>query len=216
MQAGPSARTGQLDGPEVASRLISLGLVAAAILLLEPLELLTLIVVLGQGHFLAAYSYQAKAGQIGWRFLVAWALGALLIFGLFFLYPNFLLLVQIASIYFVVHFLQDEVFLLGEEPSLQRGLDLLPILCVGAGLVLDLRVQAMPTAGSIPYPSLFYPGQLGSTLTQVLVACGAVAVLVNAGLHLAGRIPWRGSALYFHAGSAFVFGLYFSGIPMRL
>jgi hypothetical protein len=198
------------------SRLVAALLVGIAIAALSPPGLLSVVIVLGQGHFFAAYFFQAKAGKIGLRTLVAWALAAGLLLLGFVSHPDLHLIVVVASLLFVVHFVHDEMFLLGEEPSAMRGLDILPIVLLYAGFLLDLRYEPLALGGAIPYPSFRHPGGLGGLPAQVLAVAACLALALNAALVASGRAPFHRRSLYFHLGTLGLLGLYLSGLPIPL
>jgi hypothetical protein len=200
----------------LASRALAAATVLLALVALSPMQMLLVTIVGGQGHFLAGYYYQAKAGKIGWRYGVLWLLALVVLVTLLLLYPDPLLIPRVASVYFVIHLLHDEMFLFGERPSPARGLEILPVLLVYAGFLADLRVEVVTLAGQVPYPTVTYPGALGSALTRTLVAAGALALLANLGLVAAGRRPPRGRTLYFQLAAAVLLGVYAWGGPIRL
>jgi hypothetical protein len=218
MAVAAAVRPADVSGNALlASRLFAAVVVAAAVALLDPLQMLLVTIVGGQGHFFASYYYQARAGKIDRRYVVAWVLAAAALFAAALLLGDILLLARAASLYFVIHLLHDELFLLGERPSPARGLEVLPVLLAYTGFLADLRGELVTVgSASIPYLVIAYPGELGSGLTRLLMAGSLIALGANAALLLAGRRALRGSALGLHAASLALLAVYASGIPIRL
>lgn len=74
------------------------------------------VVFLGQGHFLLAYLYQYKAGKIGVRYLVSYAVASAVLLALCFLVPHPAQWLPIlAGVIFSVHLLGDELYIAGIE-----------------------------------------------------------------------------------------------------
>jgi len=69
-------------------KLVSLVLVAMALILLSPLQTQEAIIVFGQGHFLACYYYQYKYGKIDRAYLIKYLVFLIAVFGGYILYPN--------------------------------------------------------------------------------------------------------------------------------
>lgn len=168
----------QAPKPISIDKIISMALVALALIALQPLQIQEAIIVLGQGHFLACYYYQYKYGLIDRSYLVRYFGALLLLFGAYILYPNLFILVTLASIYFVVHLSVDERFLWKDRPSLKRGLAFLPFLLIYAGLIVDsifvghvnldfwmARVQNLPVS------------ILGVWITPFCLVAGGVALV---------------------------------------
>ena len=118
-------------------KLVSLLLVAMALIILQPLAIQEAIIVFGQGHFLACYYYQYKYHKVSRAYLLKYFTALLLIFGAYILYPHLFILVTAASIYFVLHLSVDERFLWKDPPSLKRGLAFLPFLLIYSGMIVD-------------------------------------------------------------------------------
>ncbi|MCE9624351.1 MAG: hypothetical protein K8R69_02685 [Deltaproteobacteria bacterium] len=159
-------------------KLVSLGLVAAALLLLSPLQTQEAIIAFGQGHFLACYYYQYKYGKMNRAYLMKYLGALVLVFGGYILYPNLYLLVTAASVYFVVHLSVDERFLWKEQPSLQRGLAFLPFLLIYMGMIVDsifvghVRIETGYTA-----PMEFPVSILGIWITPYCVVAAGIALV---------------------------------------
>lgn len=155
----------QTQALEVAgTRLVSAALVAAYVWL-APLPLvLAAGIVLGQGHFLLAYWYQADGGKLGSRkvlYLLA-ALAAVAYVGSVVPFPVFGFLTGAG---FLIHFAIDEARIVGGKHSLYTTLETLPFFIVFVGVLAN--------------------GHLHQDWFAPVLALAALAVLTYAGLCLA-------------------------------
>lgn len=128
---------------------ISAALVLGTGAVLGPVGVTIMTSVLGQAHFLATYLYQYRAGKVTRRSLTLYATCFAGIFGGFALYPNSMLLLGLASSYFILHFVQDEKFLAGQPPfvthSVPQALEMGMVLVAYLGLILETTTE-LPVA----------------------------------------------------------------------
>ena len=125
---------------------ISVSLVALAIFVLSPYHFLQLFIILGHGHGFIAYLYQYRAKKITRTYLILFAsLLALNLFTLLYLGRVDLIVFSVATL-FLIHFLQDEVFLAGKKPALARTLEMLPVFLLYVGFQTDTvyRTSLLP------------------------------------------------------------------------
>jgi hypothetical protein len=147
---------------------IAIGLITLALLAFLPANYFFLaFVMLGQGHFLMTYLYQWKAGKIGTRYMIAYAvaLTVLAVLAAYFLPLPFLLL--ITGSVFALHFFYDEARLHARDNGISLGLvwypaflfflvlvkilytvDLLPAIVIGTLLFVlqSARSQTVPAS----------------------------------------------------------------------
>lgn len=116
---------------------ISLLIVGIILFTLSLQSIVILFIVLGQAHFLIAYLYQYRAGKMK-KSMKVWypiVLLPLLVLGFF---GQLIALALLATIFFAIHFAQDEIFLAGKETSLFTSLEVLAFVLVLVGVVVDL------------------------------------------------------------------------------
>lgn len=91
---------------------VSLLLVVFLLVILDWRAIMTIFIVLGQGHFLLAYYYQYKAGKIDRAFGIRYACCVIVLAAFYFLAFNHELLLLATAIFFLQHALFDELHLL--------------------------------------------------------------------------------------------------------
>lgn len=128
----------------VAEKLLALGLAAALVVGLDWRAVIQWMIVLGQGHFLLAYLYQAWAGKIRVFYVLNYLFWAVLLVLLYWSHPFAAGLTAVATVYFAWHMAVDELYLseyplrLGRSPlHLGRLLEMTPFMLVYAAAVLD-------------------------------------------------------------------------------
>lgn len=183
----------------LAEKLVCGGLALGLVVALDWRSVILVMIVLGQGHFLTAYLYQALAGKITARYLANFVLWGVLIVATYWSHPFPAGLTALATLYFAFHMAVDELYLtrrplqLGESPMhLGRALEILPLIALYSAAVSD----AMLGRGSWPgFPLLLPPAVLlaglGLMAYTLLVARGyrpdaLSAYLLGAGLLLLG------------------------------
>lgn len=188
----------------LAEKVMSIGLAGLAILVLPGLAALKFAFVLGHAHILAAWLYTYLAGKMTPSFFRRFFLLNLLLFGSYWLWPWPWLLTLVTPLFFLLHFLVDEVHLLQMPINLRRS-------PMHLGRTLE-----------IGFFFVLYAGQVLDTLSARLfwvhARYGESSLSVAAGmaalygvLWLRGRLrPDWGSA-YFGAGSL----LFLCLLPMR-
>ena len=180
---------------------ISATLAGCLVFLLDWRSLVVTFIVLGQGHFLMAYVYQAGAGKIDRTYLATFVAWAAIIVTTYWLHPFPAGLTAIATIYFGIHMAIDELYLthlpltLRQSPlHLGRLLEMLPLVVIYAAAVSD----AMLAHGAW----LQFPTLAGAALKLAEACYLAYALLIWPG----GYRPDGRSAYLFLAGA----GLYVS------
>lgn len=171
----------------VAEKLLALGLAGLLVTGLHWRSVITVMIVLGQGHFLLAYYYQARARKITPRYLLNYLFWAAVIVAVYWSHPFPSGLVAVATIYFAWHMAVDEFYLtelplkLRESPlHLGRLLEMVPLIVVYAAAVAD----AVLAHGAWPQ----FPALLGFSLQFTLLALFAYVALIG----LRGYRPdWR-------------------------
>lgn len=130
---------------------ISLTLVSLAVFFLSPSNILMLFVVLGQAHFFIAYLYQYRAGKITKRYLFFFVLTLIASLTVLLYFNRLDLLVIAAGTIFALHFLQDELFLAGQKPSLLRTFEMAPVFLLYSGLLVSevLRMEILTYATAL-------------------------------------------------------------------
>lgn len=121
----------------VIQKVIAFGLVVPALFLLDAKEITMAFIVFGQGHFIAAYYYQWRAGKIGDRWLAYYGAGAALLFAYAYITQAFELIALVTMFVFLVHHFQDEVLLFGKERSLIRTLEQISPIMLYTALIGD-------------------------------------------------------------------------------
>ncbi|MBT9585744.1 hypothetical protein IV102_20555 [bacterium] len=128
----------------VLEKVLSASLAGSLVFFLDWRSLVVTFIVLGQGHFLTAYVYQAGAGKIGRTYLASFAAWAAIIVTSYWLHPFPAGLTAIATIYFGIHMATDELYLtrlpiaLYQSPlHLGRLFEMLPLILVYAAAVSD-------------------------------------------------------------------------------
>lgn len=134
-------------------------LVAFFVFFAELQHVVAFVIVLGLGHFFLTHVAQGRGGKIRLWHVVLYISLLLFLFFLAFLYSqNALfqpLLLFVTAIYFLVHFLLDEHLMTGEPFSFRTLINIIPIIVLYAGFILD---------------SLFATG--------VLLVCGVVGIVI--------------------------------------
>lgn len=172
-------------------------------------KVVLLYIVLGQGHFLIAYLYQFKAGKMNRGYLTVAAGSLLLITGVYLRWPHYRALVAVTTIYFLVHMLLDELYLmrfpmnLRESPmNFARALEMTPVFLLYSARVVE---------------ALFSRFRWGSTtlgdLALYLSWASLAAYLI---LLLRGRHRPDGQSAYFLSWSALLLWAVHSGWLVRI
>lgn len=182
----------------IVQKLWGIALVALAFFTLTPEQVSTLFIVFGQGHFLAAYLYQWKAGKIGGRWLLIYAVFAAVLFGLAIFTGSVEWFALVTSIIFFIHHFQDEASLFGKEHSVFRALE-----------------QAQPV---LLYSALIVSPLLRETVALSLVVVSALLLSVYAGAVIYGLHKPDAMSAYLYLISGVLGALWMSGvsIPMQL
>jgi hypothetical protein len=122
-------------------RVVSVVLALVLVCLLPQQAMLFAVIVLGWGHFLLAYIYQAEGGHLGYRKIAF--LAAMLVFftwaGLTLPTAVFSVLTTIA---FLLHFAIDEPRLLGTKHSIYTTLEALPFVLIYSALLLQVLLNS--------------------------------------------------------------------------
>jgi hypothetical protein len=191
-------------------RFVSLLLTSLALFLGDRLSVLTLFIVLGQGHFFSTYFFQFKSGKITKKYLAVYAFAALVL-GVVFLgtiRPE--ILVVTTSIYFVIHFMRDEIHHLETQKNRSAGLNILPVILGYTGILLSLKVvDFTPYLLTMRFDGGIFPG---AALYFMLMALGVFLYKAYS--------DWKDGSVtnprngYFHACSLALFAVYLSGIPL--
>lgn len=173
----------------IVEKIVSLGLAAALVAGLDWRSVIVCFIVLGQGHFLLAYLYQARAGKIRGLYLLNYACWAALILAVYWSHPFAAGLTAVATIYFAWHMAVDEYYLLETPLNLRssplhlgRLLEMVPLVLVYAAAVCD----AMLAHGSWRQ----FPELLGPSLVVSLLAMLAYAALVGLSGYRPDRRSW--------------------------
>jgi hypothetical protein len=177
------------DRQDLIIRAVSVALVPASVLLVRGGPLVfTMAIVLGQGHFLLAYLYQAEAGKLT-RERIVYLIAAFF----FLLWAIFTLPYTIASLLtalvFGVHFCLDEARLLNGRHTLFTTLEALPFFILYGGMYADMIFVR---------PSFF-----SATVCAALIAALVYRIVAQYAGQKAGK-----SAYAFAAWGVCAFGLY--------
>ena len=110
----------------------------------SPRTVLLFVIVLGHGHFLSAYFYQYKAGKFTKKSLLGYLAWAVLITVWYRSTQAGAALLTITTVYFLIHMLWDELYLLRTpmrlwQPDMHLGrtLEMLPLVLVYSGRIID-------------------------------------------------------------------------------
>ena len=185
-----------MNGRVVGEKIFSAALAGGLAYYLDWRSLVATFIVLGQGHFLIAYLYQARAGKIGPSYAIRYLFWVAVILSIYRLHPFAAGLTTIATIYFALHMAVDELYLtryplkLNQSPVHgARVLEMLPFIVVYAAAVSD----AMLAHGAW----LQFPALAGPALTVAKVAYLAYLLL----LALTGYRPDRLSVYLLSVGA---------------
>jgi hypothetical protein len=135
---------------------------ACAVLVAAP-DLVTLFIVLGQGHFVIAYLYRWRAGTVRRRTLIAYLVAVALFGGGYWATGDARLLAAVTSIYFAWHMLTDERYLLGGTAKPAALLEVSPAL---------LMLAAFQVEHLYALDGLFLAAAVGATLWAVRALVG--------------------------------------------
>lgn len=187
----------------VVEKVASLSLACAALALAPTLSVLKIAVILGHAHILTAWLYWYLAGKMRGNFPLRFGGLTLLIFGSYLIHPWFPTLIVVAPIFFLFHFVFDEIHLLkvpldrrSSPINLGRFLEAMTFVGIYADLILNsvpghlLRNGYYPASQAASQPMFRF-------LPVILAGLGVYGMLLLAGRH---RPDW-GSA-YFLGGSA--------------
>lgn len=138
--------------PTTAARWNAFGFVTSFVLSLllvflrTPQDTILLFTVMGQGHFFLAYLYQWRAGKIDAKYvsIFAIALGALFL-GLIYVPFPYLWTFVFAGSVFSIHFVVDELFISGLEPTRERVL-----LCIAFAISYSILLLRSAYGLTIP------------------------------------------------------------------
>jgi hypothetical protein len=137
-------------------------------------------IVLGQGHFLTAYFYQWKAGKMTRGYLLRYLLAAAAIVGCYTAWPDYRRLVAFTTIYFLLHMLWDEQYLLRLPMDLRqspmhlgRTLEMAPIVLLFSARVVD-DMFAWDAWRTTPFVEIAQPSCWGILAVYLLCALGGL------------------------------------------
>ncbi|MBS2038579.1 hypothetical protein JST97_26605 [bacterium] len=187
----------------VVEKVASVSLACAALAFMPLLLVLKIAVILGHAHILTAWLYWYLAGKTRGTFPLRFSAALLLVFGSYLLHPWFSVLILVAPLFFLFHFVFDEIHLLRVPLNLRsspvtpgRFLEALMFVALYAGLILDAVPGHLLRSGC----SLTVPPEVshGPKFLPLLIGSGLIyGLLILLGRH---RPDW-GSA-YFLGGSA--------------
>jgi hypothetical protein len=118
-------------------RVVSVAIALALFFILASQTMLFVVIVLGWGHFLLAYIYQAEGGHLGYRKAVILA-GFLAVFTWAAFEVPLSIYVLVTTIAFLIHFAIDETRLMGVRHSLFTTLEALPYIILYSALLMDV------------------------------------------------------------------------------
>lgn len=139
----------------VIQKILALGLVALAVTALTPEQMLVCFIVFGQGHFLAAYYYQWRAGKISERGFSLYVAVALALFTAAYITQRIDIISFVTFFVFLLHHFQDEVLLFGKQRSLIRSFEQLGPVIMFTALTADaLFMTSLAVAACIAVVAL--------------------------------------------------------------
>lgn len=118
-------------------KLLAFGIVIPAVILLDAKEITVAFIVFGQGHFIAAYYYQWRAGKLTDHWLTFYVAGAAVLFAYAYMTQAFEIIAFVTMVIFLLHHFQDEVLLFGKERSLIRTLEQLGPVIMYTAIIAD-------------------------------------------------------------------------------
>ena len=178
-----------LDRQDLIIRVVSVALVPVSVLLVRGGPLVfTMAIVLGQGHFLLAYLYQAEAGKLTKQRIVSLVAAFFFLLWAIFTLP-YLIASLLTALIFGVHFCLDEARILNRRHTLFTTLESLPFFLLYAGMYADMIFVI---------PSLFY-----ATVCVALIAALVYRIVAQ----YAGQKSSK-STYTFAAWAVCAFGLY--------
>jgi len=196
---------GQAAG--ILARGISAILVGVVCVFLDRWQIVTLIVVLGQGHFCATYYFQYRAGKINRWYIARYATAVITLSALFLVQLRLAELFVFSSIYFVIHFIRDEKFLFGDKPSFYHSLDILPVILGYSGILIEMGMYAVE-----PDLLMNHNGRIESGPALFFMLAAGVIFLFKVVLSIKKSDFGSASSIYFSCGSIGLFVLYASRI----
>lgn len=135
-------------------------------------------IVMGHGHFLMAYFYQWKAGKMTRAYGLRFALFAFAILAIYNAWPDYRGLVAVTTIYFLLHMLWDEQYLmrlpmdLSRSPMhLGRTLEMAPIVLLFSARVVD-DMWALDPWKAMPFRDWAQPACWAVFLSYTLLGLG--------------------------------------------
>jgi hypothetical protein len=188
----------------LAEKVLSIGLAGLVILCLPGLVALKFAFVLGHAHILAAWLYTYLAGKMTPAFFRRFFLLNLLLFGSYWLWPWPWLLTLVTPLFFLLHFLIDEVHLLRMPINLRRS-------PMHLGRSLEIGLFFVLYAGQVLDAS-------SARLFWMKARCGDSSLWLAAGVAAFYAVLWLNRRLRPDWGSAY-FGLgsllFLCLLPMR-
>jgi hypothetical protein len=118
---------------QIAEKSVSALIVLGFLLATDPRQMFLCMIVLGQAHFFIAYYMQYKAGKVDAGYVRRYIAAALFIFGTYQAVPDFGIikfevLKDVTGLWFIIHMVGDEFFLLGRRARKSQVLAFLPAI----------------------------------------------------------------------------------------
>jgi hypothetical protein len=119
-------------------KIISIFVVGLAVTLLSNIQISYLFIVAGTAHGFGGYYYQYLAKKMTWTWVFSYIAAFILIGYTLVVHNHFIILALITDLTFVVHFLLDEVMLMGKKHTIFTFLESSVIFLLYAGFIIDI------------------------------------------------------------------------------
>ena len=197
-------------------KIVSIVLAVGCVFTIPEPSLVKFYFVLGHAHIAAAFLYTYLAGKMNAAYVYRFIFVVTVLFGSYLLYPWFAFLSLVVPVYFLVHFLCDEVHLIKIPMDLRtspmnagRAFELAPMFLLYLGQVLNSVHEhtSGPVVGMLDQLGLTPANNWTVPLTLALML--SYAVVVAKGYH---RPDW--ASFYFLGMGAVMFCLQLAGVHL--
>lgn len=174
-------------------KVLALALTLGLVAYLSWKQVVLVYIVFGQGHFLLAYLYQFKAGKITKKYVGVALASLVLISTTYFIWPHERALVAVTTIYFLIHMLFDEMYLLrlpmelGRSPlHVGRLLEMCPIFFLYSARVVEALFSRFSGGETDPGRVAMVLSWSALLLLALLLVSGSYRLDVRSAYFLAG------------------------------
>lgn len=159
-----------------------------SVIILSPQNIVTVFIVLGQAHFIISYIYQWRAGKIGIKFVLLYALAVSFLGTLILFAPDKdSLFLVLAGIVFSIHFFIDEFYVAHTKFTFERTLIGVGFVLLygsllfkeGYGLDFGIFLPLLAVFVGLPFIKKAIESKKISASEMLIITSSAVLILIN-------------------------------------